>query len=1328
MSSRQANQANIRKEIRAKLAELKGVTLDVIPYPRSNDLLAKYQEEIAQLQVVSEEKRNGTHDVSQNKSIDELADWLAGPLAPKKVKNEDGFEYWHLAREAYKPHITNNYAKKIRDLMDDEEEYVIGVANDWEMGRMVEQIQLDKSGAFLGIKEVWVPEGKEEYHMDPHGWPSLCAHFYGKASLDELLLIDKRGWLSWKDSYAIKLDEYQDEPYNLELEGLPYTLRFQFMSCPRQKLYGPGIHEDGTVWWHSDELVGVSYKMASEACRLLYHSTEYTLFTRLYTSEGIVEEMGDKGWHFVPRPQGPPGPFYDGDLNCIVAELQRLIEHGGTKRAIGLTPARESALAKFNEKVRAPGCTLDDLHILEKPEKSGGIGMKIVIKDILGNEMWNSGRYLKQRKLTVFCHNNHAWTGGIPEMPRVSSVYDMDYECERALVSACTKTKKGEVNIDEKKIAEALISFVARNLPRATRIWIVGKEILTHEGENVDIRQWIEDEYQSNTPSPSEELKAEFDKVLKSLGGAQSYRFRGINGMECTNRSSPKHIHIDLRGAYLGCEDSERSASEALPWVRRYGFPERIQRRAQVDNIDTIRNLTGIVQLIAWEFALNLHPFTAGLIGQHLAEKEGWIPTPLVDYLLSRGWLSSATPREVIYSVGKKSRIEFPPDRDLAVRFVGSCARNAQVTSILVRDINEADMLYEGDEKRGQWLHIRSFVLAYTHIAVLEQLKRFPIENVLRVCTDAIYTTAISETILDETVVEMGQKLLPDFDESLFAKAKNSAELEEVHAKYEAELDKIRKQYESAIVLETPEIKYGQWRKKKEGYTYRKEASSWAINYKGTLEIPPSDAPPLSIDSKLITLQKVYLVGQGGSEKTTRAIRAFPGRKVVVLTPANLLAEYHRKQNPGLTAMTYHKYFHLGATPIDEWDPACLGKKALAEILIFDEACMIPKKVLQRLLSYAESRGCQSIMCGDPGQLTPWGDKEGPHKFLTEWADEVIWCMDDYRAYDPELKALKLRMWMKDDMTQLQEFREALPTTSWKNALTEWTPEDIWICSTNDMGMRVESALIQAHKSRFLNVPSIIRFDPDESIKHMYRIQGKPVQIPGSNEIIEAYVGTMINVPLEIVLRGLPAEWKYAGWGTIHRIQGQTVEPPKRCFIVDHSLEGWINNAVYTACSRVRYMNQMIRVKPPDGVLEYIEPTELQATPCPQIIEAKLRRHRLDDRKKKRHFPRPLMIAEDWEVDDKTDLIEDTTVCENPLYLAENDEEKAIPSITPEEIISMAYQQKKVCKVCYVPLLFQGYPKRHPQSFSIDRIDDSEGHYLQNVRLTCLWCNERHRR
>ncbi|RHZ89332.1 hypothetical protein Glove_16g107 [Diversispora epigaea] len=381
----------------------------------------------------------------------------------------------------------------------------------------------------------------------------------------------------------------------------------------------------------------------------------------------------------------------------------------------------------------------------------------------------------------------------------------------------------------------------------------------------------------------------------------------------------------------------------------------------------------------------------------------------------------------------------------------------------------------------------------------------------------------------------------------------------------------------------------------------------------------PSEAPPLSTDPKLITLRKPYLVGQGGSEKTTRAIRAFPNRKIVVLTPANLLAE-------------------------------------MSNLCIFEP-----------------SIGFRFLFIR-PVQLTPWGDKEGPHKFLTEWADEVIWCMEDYRAQNDELKALKLRMWMENDIAQLLEFRKAIPKTSWENALTQWTPNDIWICSTNDIVQ-----LYQSHRFHRLQLEVDGTDETDE-----------PVQIPGSIEIIEAYVGTIVNVPLEIVLRGLPAEWKYAGWGTA----------PERCFIVDHSLRGWINNAVYTACT----------------------------TPCPQIIKAKLRHYKLDDRKKNRHFPRPLMIVEDWKVDNKSDLMEDSTVCEKPLFLAENDEENAIPSLTVKDIIEIATRQDKCCKVCRVPLLFQGYSNHHPQLFSVDRFDDAEGHYRQNVRITCLHCNERHRR
>ncbi|GBC03527.1 hypothetical protein RclHR1_05180004 [Rhizophagus clarus] len=117
MSSRQANQANVRKDIRAKLA---GVALKTIP------------------------------------SI----------ISTQKGKNQHGFWYWKLPREAYKPHI---YAKKIRDLMDNDEEYVIGVAKDWEIGRMEERLQWSKSGEYVGRKEEWIPGGKDEYYMPPHG-------------------------------------------------------------------------------------------------------------------------------------------------------------------------------------------------------------------------------------------------------------------------------------------------------------------------------------------------------------------------------------------------------------------------------------------------------------------------------------------------------------------------------------------------------------------------------------------------------------------------------------------------------------------------------------------------------------------------------------------------------------------------------------------------------------------------------------------------------------------------------------------------------------------------------------------------------------------------------------------------------------------------------------------------------------------------------------------------------------------------------------------------------------------------------------------------------
>ena len=177
MSSRQANQASIRKDTQVRLAELKGVALNTIPYPCSNTILTQYQEEIRNL----ENEANKHQEID---SIDKLADWLAGPekdykpkkmdlvsttmdewvdkhlwlekedpvryadssiiwfsrhipeLAPQKKLNNHGIEYWKLSPNANKPHITYEYTNKIRDLMDDDVEYIIGIVNSWEMGRI----------------------------------------------------------------------------------------------------------------------------------------------------------------------------------------------------------------------------------------------------------------------------------------------------------------------------------------------------------------------------------------------------------------------------------------------------------------------------------------------------------------------------------------------------------------------------------------------------------------------------------------------------------------------------------------------------------------------------------------------------------------------------------------------------------------------------------------------------------------------------------------------------------------------------------------------------------------------------------------------------------------------------------------------------------------------------------------------------------------------------------------------------------------------------------------------------------------------------------------
>ena len=451
-------------------------------------------------------------------------------------------------------------------------------------------------------------------------------------------------------------------------------------------------------------------------------------------------------------------------------------------------------------------------------------------------------------------------------------------------------------------------------------------------------------------------------------------------------------------------------------------------------------------------------------------------------------------------------------------------------------------------------------------------------------------------------------------------------------------------------------------------------------------------------------------------------MKTFAGRRLVVLTPENDLAGSHR-DNPRLglaphQVQTIHHYLCINPTkPIEEWDPSALGHRldGLAEVLIFDECCKVPAKTLKVILDYLARRTCQVICCGDREQIPPWGDKEGPHAMIEEWAGPNMRQFDtDYRSLCevcgepwsvcadnhtcPEgptsaLHTVKDWMWCKSDSTQLRVFRDHTPAESFEQALQRATPEDVWICSTNALGGQVQTSLLWHHKANYHRLPAKICFDPDDSIAHRYRKQGQPVAIPGSREKVDAYKGTIVQMPLRIVEKGLPLEWKYAGWGTVHRVKGKTLAPPSKLFIVDHSLSGWVSNAVYTAVSRMRLLDQIVRVLPPGDVKGPLTPTALQSTPSRPLIEARLKRYVIEDRQKGR-----------------------------PKYTGSHHKR------TVDHVLGMIERADKKCTPCGVDLLLQGYTKCHGQAFSIDRLDDSQGHYKWNVRLTCLSCNRRHRR
>ena len=107
-------------------------------------------------------------------------------------------------------------------------------------------------------------------------------------------------------------------------------------------------------------------------------------------------------------------------------------------------------------------------------------------------------------------------------------------------------------------------------------------------------------------------------------------------------------------------------------------------------------------------------------MGDHLREHEGWITTSELRDLLESGDMTHAVGRQVVYSMGSHSGMQYPDfraadqltraerdraERTQAVTFVVKLARHA--SSLVTHDANEAAYLAGAFGKAGRFLSHR---------------------------------------------------------------------------------------------------------------------------------------------------------------------------------------------------------------------------------------------------------------------------------------------------------------------------------------------------------------------------------------------------------------------------------------------------------------------------------------------------------------------------------------------------------------------------------------------------------------------------------------------
>ena len=314
-------------------------------------------------------------------------------------------------------------------------------------------------------------------------------------------------------------------------------------------------------------------------------------------------------------------PLRDGDLNCVA---QRVVEHfEGALRGQELTSARRPKIREWEERVHEIGAKVEDVAELEKI-----LWRPIVERDIAGEDIFNRGKYGRNRPIELICHNGHAWPKDL-HFPQSREVYIYEGNVWHAI----REVTQGEplavwlpggqdrqLSVDQFVLQDGRIyrTREAQERLKAICAKLGNPELAERAFGEKHAASIMAKERNGWKPTPAN-LLPDIEKACVEHGHGGLWNSMGYDTREVTS--------INMKAC---CPTSFQGMGEAKPYFERFGYPTHRMTRVAINGPLPKDIGTGFAEVQEWEF-VTCHPVIPAWFGRHFSEG-GWAPTQLLAF------------------------------------------------------------------------------------------------------------------------------------------------------------------------------------------------------------------------------------------------------------------------------------------------------------------------------------------------------------------------------------------------------------------------------------------------------------------------------------------------------------------------------------------------------------------------------------------------------------------------------------------------------------------------------------------------------------------------